>query len=99
MPRGSEGWIKSSQPKSTEKFSIQLPILRGTYEEVVCPFSVLCVPSHGCQNPQGRVIKEPNIPGSIALGETEIPQLQAHYPYSWGRKVTYICGWSPAQEN
>lgn len=49
--------------------------------EVVRPFSVLYVSSHGYQNLQGRVIKEANIPGSRALGETEIPQLQAHYMY------------------
>ncbi len=98
MPRGSEGWIKSSQPKSADKFSIQLPILRGTYEEVVCPFSVLCVPSHGCQNPQSRVIKEPNIPGSI-VGRNLDPSAAGPLSVLVGPKVTYICGWSPAQEN
>lgn len=31
---------------------------------------------------KARVIKEPNIPGSRALGETEIPQLQPSGPLS-----------------
>lgn len=48
------------------------------YEEVARSLPVFCVSSRGYQKLQGRLKKDPNIPGFKTLGETEIPQLQAH---------------------
>lgn len=49
-----------------------------SYEEVARSFPVFCVSSRGYQKLQGRLKKDPDIPGFKALEETEIPQLQAH---------------------
>ena len=48
------------------------------YEEVARSLPVFCVSSRGYQKLQGRLKKDPKIPGFKALEETEIPQLQAH---------------------
>lgn len=48
------------------------------YEEVARSLPVFCVSSRGYQKLQGRLKKDPIIPGFKALEETEIPQLQAH---------------------
>lgn len=48
------------------------------YEEVARSLPVFCVSSRGYQKLQGRLKKDPDIPGFKALEETEIPQLQAH---------------------
>lgn len=48
------------------------------YEEVARSLPVFCVSSRGYQKLQGRLRKDPKIPGFSALEETEIPQLQAH---------------------
>lgn len=48
------------------------------YEEVARSLPVFCVSSRGYQKLQGRLKKDPNIPGFKALEETEIPQLQTH---------------------
>lgn len=48
------------------------------YAEVARSLPVFCVSSRGYQKLQGRLRKDPKIPGFKALEETEIPQLQAH---------------------
>lgn len=48
------------------------------YEEVARSLPVFCVSSRGYQKLQGRLKKDPNIPGFKTLEETEIPQLQTH---------------------
>lgn len=48
------------------------------YEEVARSLPVFCVSSRGYQKLQGRLKKDPIIPGFKVLEETEIPQLQAH---------------------
>ena len=48
------------------------------YEEVATSLPVFCVSSRGYQKLQGRLRKDPNVPGFRSIEETEIPQLQAH---------------------
>ncbi|KAL8823786.1 MAG: hypothetical protein Q9191_005550 [Dirinaria sp. TL-2023a] len=48
------------------------------YEEVARSLPVYCVSSRGYQKIQGRLRKEPTVPGFNSAEETEIPQLQAH---------------------
>ncbi len=48
------------------------------YEEVARSLPVFCVSSRGYQKLQGRLRKDPTVPGFKTLKETEIPQLQAH---------------------
>ena len=48
------------------------------YEEVARSLPVFCVSSRGYQRLQGRLRKDPNVPGFTKIEETEIPQLQAH---------------------
>lgn len=48
------------------------------YEEVARSLPVFCVSSRGYQKLQGRLRKDPKVPGFATIEETEIPQLQAH---------------------
>lgn len=48
------------------------------YDEVARSLPVFCVSSRAYQKLQGRLRKDPNVPGFKAIEETEIPQLQAH---------------------
>ena len=48
------------------------------YEEVARSLPVFCVSSRGYQKLQGRLQKDPSVPGFKSIEETEIPQLQAH---------------------
>lgn len=48
------------------------------YEEVARSLPVFCVSSRGYQKLQGRLRKDPKVPGFVTVEETEIPQLQAH---------------------
>jgi len=48
------------------------------YDEVARSLPVFCVSSRGYQKLQGRLKKEPHVPGFQTVEETEIPQLQAH---------------------
>lgn len=48
------------------------------YEEVARGLPVFCVSSRGYQKLKGRLRKDPDILGFSTIGETEIPQLQAH---------------------
>ena len=48
------------------------------YEEVARSLPVFCVSSRGYQKLQGRLQKDPFVPGFKSIEETEIPQLQAH---------------------
>ena len=48
------------------------------YEEVAHSLPVFCVSSRGYQKLQGRLRKDPKVPGFKTVKETEIPQLQAH---------------------
>lgn len=48
------------------------------YEEVARSLPVFCVSSRGYQKIQGRLRKEPAVPGFNSAEETEMPQLQAH---------------------
>lgn len=48
------------------------------YEKVARELPVFCVSSRGYQKLQGRLRKDPNVPGFKSIEETEIPQLQAH---------------------
>ncbi len=48
------------------------------YEEVAHNLPVFCVSSRGYQKLQGRLRKDPTVPGFKTIEETEIPQLQAH---------------------
>lgn len=48
------------------------------YEQVARELPVFCVSSRGYQKLQGRLQKDPNVPGFKTIEETEIPQLQAH---------------------
>ena len=48
------------------------------YDEVARSLPVFCVSSRGYQKLQGRLRKDPNVPGFQTIEETEIPQLQAH---------------------
>lgn len=48
------------------------------YEEVARSLPVFCVSSRGYQKLQGRLRKDPKVPGFATAEETEIPQLQAH---------------------
>lgn len=48
------------------------------YEEVARSLPVFCVSSRGYQKLQGRLRKDPKVPGFATVEETEIPQLQAH---------------------
>lgn len=48
------------------------------YEEVARSLPVFCVSSRGYQKLQGRLKKDPQVPGFTNINETEIPQLQAH---------------------
>ncbi|MCJ1248606.1 hypothetical protein MMC30_005824 [Trapelia coarctata] len=48
------------------------------YDELARSLPVFCVSSRGYQKLQGRLKKDPPVPGFQTLDETEIPQLQAH---------------------
>lgn len=48
------------------------------YEQVARDLPVFCVSSRGYQKLQGRLKKDPKVPGFKSIEETEIPQLQAH---------------------
>ena len=48
------------------------------YDEVAKSLTVFCVSSKGYQKLQGRLRKEPTVPGFSNIQETEIPMLQAH---------------------
>ena len=48
------------------------------YAEVAKSLPVFCVSSRGYQKLQGRLKKDPPVPGFQTLAETEIPQLQDH---------------------
>ena len=48
------------------------------YEEVAKGLPVFCVSSRGYQKLQGRLKKDPHVPGFTTIEETEIPALQAH---------------------
>ena len=48
------------------------------YDEVARSLPVFCVSSRGYQKLQGRLQKDPFVPGFKSVEETEIPQLQAH---------------------
>ena len=48
------------------------------YDEVASNLPVFCVSSRGYQKLQGRLRKDPTVPGFKTIEETEIPQLQAH---------------------
>ena len=48
------------------------------YNEVARGLPVFCVSSRGCQKLQGRLKKDPQVPGFTNIDETELPQLQAH---------------------
>lgn len=48
------------------------------YDEVARSLPVFCVSSRGYQKLQGRLRKEPAVPGFKTVEETEMPQLQAH---------------------
>ena len=48
------------------------------YEEVARSLPVFCVSSRAYQKLQGRLRKEPAVPGFESAEETEMPQLQAH---------------------
>ncbi|KAL8800856.1 MAG: hypothetical protein Q9182_004876 [Xanthomendoza sp. 2 TL-2023] len=48
------------------------------YDEVAKSLPVFCVSSRGYQKLQGRLRKEPPVPGFRTVEETEIPALQAH---------------------
>ena len=48
------------------------------YDEVARSLPVFCVSSRAYQKLQGRLRKDPMVPGFKAIEETEIPQLQAH---------------------
>lgn len=48
------------------------------YDEVARSLPVFCVSSRGYQKLQGRLRKDPTVPGFKSIEETEIPQLQAH---------------------
>ena len=48
------------------------------YDEVARSLPVFCVSSRAYQKLQGRLKKEPTVPGFQGLQETEVPQLQAH---------------------
>ena len=47
------------------------------YDEVARGLPVFCVSSRGYQKLQGRLRKDPHVPGFTTIEETEIPQLQA----------------------
>ena len=48
------------------------------YDEVARSLPVFCVSSRGYQKLNGRLRKDPPVPGFVTTAETEIPQLQAH---------------------
>ncbi|KAL8688345.1 MAG: hypothetical protein Q9224_004906 [Gallowayella concinna] len=48
------------------------------YDEVAKSLPVFCVSSRGYQKLQGRLRKDPPVPGFTTVEETEIPALQAH---------------------
>lgn len=48
------------------------------YDEVAKSLAVFCVSSRGYQKLQGRLRKDPPVPGFTTIEETEIPALQAH---------------------
>ncbi|KAL8652063.1 MAG: hypothetical protein Q9226_004426 [Calogaya cf. arnoldii] len=48
------------------------------YDEVAKSLPVFCVSSRGYQKLQGRLRKDPAVPGFTTIEETEIPALQAH---------------------
>ncbi|KAL8835488.1 MAG: hypothetical protein Q9170_003290 [Blastenia crenularia] len=48
------------------------------YDEVARSLPVFCVSSRGYQKLQGRLLKDPHVPGFTTVEETEIPALQAH---------------------
>ncbi|KAL9601801.1 MAG: hypothetical protein Q9219_002291 [cf. Caloplaca sp. 3 TL-2023] len=48
------------------------------YDEVASSLPVFCVSSRGYQKLQGRLRKDPPVPGFTSIDETEIPALQKH---------------------
>lgn len=62
-----------------------------------CAFSPSLVSSGGYQKIQGRVTKDPDIPGSKAMEETETPQLQAYCLHKYSaEKEVYFYAPSPS---
>ncbi|MCJ1479498.1 hypothetical protein MMC13_008184 [Lambiella insularis] len=61
------------------------------YDEVARSLPVFCVSSRGYQKLQGRLKKDPPVPGFQTLEETEIPQLQAHCKQLTVAGRTAIC--------
>ena len=48
------------------------------YDEVANSLPVFCVSSRGYQKLQGRLKKDPKVPGFTTTDQTEIPALQSH---------------------
>lgn len=61
------------------------------YDEVARSLPVFCVSSRGYQKLQGRLRKDPNVPGFEKVEETEIPQLQAHCKQLTGKGRVANC--------
>ena len=61
------------------------------YDEVARSLPVFCVSSRGYQKLQGRLRKDPNVPGFENIDETEIPQLQAHCKQLTGKGRAANC--------
>lgn len=61
------------------------------YDEVARSLPVFCVSSRGYQKLQGRLRKDPNVPGFEKIEETEIPQLQAHCKQLTGKGRAANC--------
>lgn len=61
------------------------------YDEVARSLPVFCVSSRGYQKLQGRLRKDPNVPGFENIEETEIPQLQAHCKQLTGKGRATNC--------
>lgn len=61
------------------------------YDEVARSLPVFCVSSRGYQKLQGRLRKDPTVPGFEKIEETEIPQLQAHCKQLTGKGRAANC--------
>jgi hypothetical protein len=61
------------------------------YDEVARSLPVFCVSSRGYQKLQGRLRKDPTVPGFETIEETEIPQLQAHCKQLTGKGRAANC--------
>lgn len=61
------------------------------YDEVARSLPVFCVSSRGYQKLQGRLRKDPTVPGFKTTSETEIPQLQAHCKQLTGKGRVANC--------